>query len=408
MSRFWYGGGIADWTFAYGDDVVVGELTGEAAVVVGDIAVTFWSQEQGGDQYTDLVDADGNRVTEITSSAGTATRAKGQIPPFQGPDNITQMWAQAGDSGSRALVQGALGDAVLAVTAQAAQTQQSLAAHLGSATSNPHGTRYSDLVGVSPSAPQNGQVYVYDAATGNLVPTTVQGLNAADFVSTKGGSEITIPNGNTTTKAMVVRVPAGDRTGAVNAIEVWWNAGTAAAPNWQLVTRFNEYGELRGQPSSPARTWLRGKQYSAAQTANIMEVTDWNNVPLWWIDAIGRSRGPNIGIPIGPFSQDTGALGGGTYRCYNPTGVALTIRSFIVSAGGTIPAGGDYVINPKVDGVAIYSNANRPRIVAGQRSSGLATALSTTTWPAGSYITVDVDEVGTTPPTKVSIQGLAY
>lgn len=103
MTRYRYGGGIADWTMAVGDDVVIGELTGKQALIVGGQTITFWTLEQGGDQYTDLVNSDGVPTDVIVSSDGTGARAAGQIPPFFGPDGVTTMWAQAGD-GPRALM----------------------------------------------------------------------------------------------------------------------------------------------------------------------------------------------------------------------------------------------------------------------------------------------------------------
>lgn len=103
MARYKFGGGIADYTMALGDTVTVGALTGQAVVAVGGQAVTFWTAEQGGSQHTDLLDIDAQPVSSILSEDGTGLRAAGQIPPFQGPDGVTTMWAGAG-AGPRALV----------------------------------------------------------------------------------------------------------------------------------------------------------------------------------------------------------------------------------------------------------------------------------------------------------------
>jgi hypothetical protein len=102
VSRFSFGGGIADWTFGTVDGInEVDNLT----QAVGDIAVTFWTAEVGGTQYTDLIGPDGQPTATITSTpdGGAGGRAVGQIPPLQGPDGVKQMWAQAGD-GPRALM----------------------------------------------------------------------------------------------------------------------------------------------------------------------------------------------------------------------------------------------------------------------------------------------------------------
>jgi len=102
MSRFPYGGSIADWTFGtvdYIDDV------DNLVQVVGGIPITLWSAEVGGVQYTDLLTADGAGTATITSAVGDVVGgpATGQIPPFFGPDGVPRMWAQAG-TGPRALM----------------------------------------------------------------------------------------------------------------------------------------------------------------------------------------------------------------------------------------------------------------------------------------------------------------
>ena len=102
MSRFPFGGSIADWTFGTVDGV---DEVDNLAQVVGGIPVTFWSAEVGGVPYTDLLTADGAATTAITSADGDVVggRATGQIPPFFGPDAVPRMWAQAG-TGPRALM----------------------------------------------------------------------------------------------------------------------------------------------------------------------------------------------------------------------------------------------------------------------------------------------------------------
>lgn len=400
MTRYWFGAGVSDWTFTTQDGV---DGVDDVAQVAGGATVTLWNAETGGTQIADLLDEDGVAVALVTSSDGTDGRAVGTIPPFQGPDGATELWASAG-GGPRSLLTGRLGSAVAAAAAQAAVAVEGLTAHI--AAPNPHATATTDLTDFATETATDGQVPVFDEATGLWTPTTSTGLNPADFVNTDGGSEITIPAGDVTTKALVIRIPPGDRAEAVNTVEVWWNAGTEAVPNWQLVTRLNEYGEFRGQPRGPASVFGRVKQYNASQTGNLWEFTDYANNPLSWVDAAGRMRAPNLGItPV--WNQDTGTAGVGTYRFYNPTGGPLVLRGFIVSAGGTAP-NGDFIINPKLDGVAVYASGNRPKITAGQRTSGLVTTLATTTWPAGSYLTVDVDSVPSTAPTKVTIQAVAY
>ena len=403
--RFLFGGGAADWTFVPdGDQVVVGDLTGEHAVIVGGVQVTLWSAETGGVQYADLLDTDENPIAAVVSEDGTTLRSLGQIPPFWGPDNVPELWAQAAD-GPRSLLLGRLGDAMLAVQQESGTTAAQFAAH--SASANPHSTATHDLSDFSAAAPAAGQIPVWNATSGAWEPSSPAGLDPNAFVKVTGGSTIAVPNGNTTTVPQTIRIPAGDRTTAVNALEVYWNAGSDGSPDWRLVTSLSPYGELRAQPAATNRVALRIKQISGAQTANLTEWADFANVTKSWVDLDGRMRAPNLGITPS-WAVDTATVVTGVYRWYNPTGTSLVLRGFVISCGGTVGAGGDLIINPKLDGVAVYASGNRPRLVAGSRYSGVATTLATTVWPAGSYLTVDVDVVPSTAPTKIHIQALAY
>lgn len=101
MARFPYGGGLSDWTFGTVDGI---SGIDNLLRAIGNITVTFWTTEIGGTQHTDLIGPDGQPATAIVSAVEVAGgRAVGQIPPFQGPDGVKRMWAQAGD-GPRALM----------------------------------------------------------------------------------------------------------------------------------------------------------------------------------------------------------------------------------------------------------------------------------------------------------------
>ncbi|MBL3670648.1 right-handed parallel beta-helix repeat-containing protein [Streptomyces sp. M2CJ-2] len=81
MARHEYGRGMADY--------VVQPTDGLWGVAPGAI-ITFWDDPDVGTQYTDLLDASGAAVTQITADE------HGFIPGFQGPDSVTGMWADAG------------------------------------------------------------------------------------------------------------------------------------------------------------------------------------------------------------------------------------------------------------------------------------------------------------------------
>lgn len=85
MARSTFGGTLAD-TVA----VISG---GFFAVASG--SITFWSAKTGGTKYTDLV-YNGQAASSIPAT-------NSQIPQFQGPDGVTQMWADGG-GGARLLI----------------------------------------------------------------------------------------------------------------------------------------------------------------------------------------------------------------------------------------------------------------------------------------------------------------
>lgn len=85
----------------------------------------------------------------------------------------------------------------------------------------------------------------------------------------------------------------------------------------------------------------------------------------------------------------------GKARIYNDTGSTMTIRSVRASVG-TAPTGAAILVDVNVDGTTIFSGGtNRPQIAV-STNTNKTTGMSTTTIADGSYISVDVDQVGST------------
>ncbi|MER5649595.1 hypothetical protein [Streptosporangium sp. NPDC002524] len=95
----------------------------------------------------------------------------------------------------------------------------------------------------------------------------------------------------------------------------------------------------------------------------------------------------------------------GTHRVYNDSGAALRIVNARASVG-TAPAGASIVVDIRVDGTSIYGTpSNRPTIAAAGNTSGKNVGMSTTAWPDGSYVTVDIVSVGSsTPGSDLTVQ----
>lgn len=83
----------------------------------------------------------------------------------------------------------------------------------------------------------------------------------------------------------------------------------------------------------------------------------------------------------------------GSARLYNDTDRTLVIQSVRASVG-TAPTGQALIVDVNMNGTTIFTNqANRPSIAPGTNTI-LATTIDVTSLPIGSYLTVDVDQVG--------------
>ena len=85
----------------------------------------------------------------------------------------------------------------------------------------------------------------------------------------------------------------------------------------------------------------------------------------------------------------------GQHRVYNDTGQALTISSTRASVG-TAPTGAALIVDVRKNGSTIFTTrANRPTVSAGGFTAVGGTP-NVTAWGVGEYLTVDVNQVGST------------
>jgi hypothetical protein len=89
------------------------------------------------------------------------------------------------------------------------------------------------------------------------------------------------------------------------------------------------------------------------------------------------------------------ATGAGTYTYYNDTGRTLTITNVRASVG-VAPTGAAVILDVLLNDTTIYTTqVNRPTIAA-STTTVKSTNPDVTAWPDGSYVTVDIAQIGST------------
>lgn len=98
----------------------------------------------------------------------------------------------------------------------------------------------------------------------------------------------------------------------------------------------------------------------------------------------------------------------GQIRIVNITGRTLTISAVAISCG-TSPTGASIIVDINKNGTTIFTTqANRPAIAASGHASGKVTNMDVTSLADGDYITIDVDQIGSTiAGSDLSVQVIA-
>ncbi len=85
----------------------------------------------------------------------------------------------------------------------------------------------------------------------------------------------------------------------------------------------------------------------------------------------------------------------GKIKLYNITGQTITLEKVFISVG-TAPQGNSIIVDiNKNDSTIFTSQGNRPVIASGL-TTGYTTNLNITAWEDGSYLTMDIDQIGST------------
>lgn len=176
------------------------------------------------------------------------------------------------------------------------------------------------------------------------------------------------------------------------------NAGATAAPNATVSSLgvVQLAGDLGGTATSPTVPGL-----SSLDNAKIDKAEKGQPGGVAQLDGSGKVIPGQLVTSnitkVLPYSY-TGVLNVnvGTFRLYNDMGSSWTITSIRASVG-TAPAGSSVVVDVNKNGSSVFTNqANRPTIAPGTNTSGKVTNMDVTTVADGEYLTVDLDQVGST------------
>lgn len=216
----------------------------------------------------------------------------------------------------------------------------------------------------------------------------------------------TFNTGNVNRTAIVLQAAS---TGQVaDLLSAWSGIDTGQGAERQRTFYLNEKGELRVIAAKANSVAVRIKG-QPLQTAHVLEQTDTGNIAVSWWEPNGSWRAPNLGHVFSMSVSGNLAAGVGQHRIYNDTGVPLVIRAVRASVG-TPPIGSVARVDINRNGVSIFTTqANRPTIAAGASTSGKVTNADVTALADGDYLTVDVDNIGSTSPgADLVVQILAY
>lgn len=202
------------------------------------------------------------------------------------------------------------------------------------------------------------------------------------------------------TDARVLYLKGNTSTGAATALPasslLLWEVLVPIGAS--TITFSSARTDKRQWVSTPLRVPVNSQtERDALPTIPGLEVTrlDTGAVEQYWSGAWRTSGGGGGGSPTWTMM---GALvtSVGTARYYNDTGAPLVIKGVRASAG-TAPTGASIIVDVNLNGTTIFTTqGNRPTIAASGVTSGLVTNMNVTAWPSGNYLTVDVDQIGST------------
>lgn len=177
----------------------------------------------------------------------------------------------------------------------------------------------------------------------------------------------------------------------------------AGEPGWDLTNDELRVGDGTTAWASLAVYGGGGGGLTTEQVQDIVGAMVTGNtetrVTVDYQDADGTLDFVAAAFPVMITFSLAGALttGAGTKRIYNPSGRTLTVKK-ITAHVVTAPTGAAILLDANINGTTMYTTqGNRPSIaISGNASTSGSTDAAASGWDDGEYITVDVDQIGST------------
>jgi hypothetical protein len=135
--------------------------------------------------------------------------------------------------------------------------------------------------------------------------------------------------------------------------------------------------------AAPTITWTGGtRQYFQFWSGDGTNWTGWHLTPAAPVDQVAYSVSGTL------------VAGAGGFRLYNDSGFARTITTVRASVG-TAPTGASILVDVHKNGTTIFTTQGDRPTIAVSTNTDTATP-NVTSWANGDYLTVDVDQIGST------------
>lgn len=217
-----------------------------------------------------------------------------------------------------------------------------------------------------------------------LRSTAGGGAKAATIADATGAVQLDLGAGSaqhitSTTGNYTLSVTGASSAGEATAFTLIIDSSGAHTPTW--------FGNLSWPAGDPQVDWT-----AAASTREVFSFISLDGGATWmgWHLSPSPAR-DDVSYSIG--GELTAAAG--TMRVYNDSGVDRVITGVRASAG-VAPVGAAILVDVNVDGSTVWpTSGDRASIAAGSNVATLAPVdAADGDWPNGSYLTVDVDQIG--------------